>query len=133
MINQVAHGSNQGPRAKAGPPLELFGLDMPIVDPGSPADSWLVYKLLLGVPPPCSSTPCDAGAPAVMHDLHALPWTGISPAERSTLSSFIPGRAMPFPTDPSADPSTATETLTLDELDQMSFWILEGAPVTACP
>jgi hypothetical protein len=47
MINQVAHGSNTGPRAQAAPPSELFGIDMPIVDPGSPGDSWLVYKLLL--------------------------------------------------------------------------------------
>ncbi len=144
MIGQVAHESNTGPRAQPQPPSQLFGLDMPIVDPGAPGDSWLTYKLLLAYPPPCSSTadapPCDASVPGVMHNLHALPWTGLSASERSTLASYIPGRAMPFPNDPSADPSAGCmpnqvncEPLTYDELEAVSFWIQEGAPVPACP
>ena len=136
LINQVAHGSNTGPRTRAQPPGDLFGLDMPIVDPGAPGDSWLVYKLLLADPPACSSTagapPCDASAPGVMNDLHSRPWNGISSTERATLSNFVLGRAMPFPSDPSADPSTASEPLTLDELERINFWIFEGAPVPAC-
>jgi hypothetical protein len=135
MINQVSHAANTGPRAKEQPPTGLFGLDMPIVDPGAPGDSWLIYKLLLADPPACSTTDplCDASAPGVMNDLHSRPWQGISAAERATLSNYVLGRAMPFPAMPAADPSTATEPLTLDELEQMAYWVFEGAPVPACP
>jgi len=34
--------------------------------------------------------------------------------------------------DPSATLGTATEPLTLDELEIMNDWILQGAPVNAC-
>ncbi|HLK37656.1 MAG TPA: hypothetical protein VKU41_12940 [Polyangiaceae bacterium] len=69
----VAHGANTGPAPQAAPPGRVFGVDMPVIDRespgpllGDPANSWLVYKLLMAVPPPCSSTPgalpCDGGA-----------------------------------------------------------------------
>jgi hypothetical protein len=137
MINQVSHAANTGPRAMAQPPTGVFGLDMPIVDPGAPGDSWVMYKLLLAYPATCSSTAgapvCDASVPGVMNDLHSRPWQGISTAERATLSSYVLGVAMPFPVTLTADPTTALEPLTLDELEQMAYWILDGAAVPACP
>jgi hypothetical protein len=141
-INRVSVESNQGPRAMAQPPSNTFGVDMPLIErnadnSGDPGDSWLLYKLLLAVPPACSSTPdappCDAGSPTVQHDYHSEPWTGISSAERAVLAGNMIGREMPFPSDPVAAPGVATEPLTLDELDTVSLWISQGAPVTACP
>jgi hypothetical protein len=67
-VGRVAHGSNQGPRAAPSPAGLHFGEDMPIVDPGTgsggdPADSWLLYKMLMAVPE-AGAGPCDAGVDA---------------------------------------------------------------------
>jgi hypothetical protein len=142
-INRVSIEANTGPRAAAQPPSNTFALDMPLIarngtgNSGDPGDSWLLYKLLLAPPPACSSTPgagpCDAGSPTVQHDYHSKPWTGITDAERAVLGSTMVGREMPFPLDPSAIPGAAAEPLTLDELDTVSLWIAQGAPVPACP
>lgn len=144
-INRASVEGNTGSRAMAGPESTLFGLDMPIIDRGSatqgnPGDSWLMYKLLLAVPTACSTTPgaaaCDAGAPTLVHNPHTRPWKPLSDAERATLGRFIPGREMPFPIDPSAPPqgtaSSPITTLTLDELEALSFWIQQGAPLPSC-
>jgi len=144
-IGRVAEEANTGPRAAAEPPGFLFGEDMPIVDPGSggpspgsPGDSWLMYKLLMAVPPACSSTPgaapCDAGAPTPPKSAHAVAWQPLSDAERATLASFVPGREMPYPANPSAPLGTDTSPLTLQELEDVSLWIAQGAPLPAtCP
>jgi hypothetical protein len=142
-VGRPAQGANTGPAAKSEPPGRLFGVDMPIVNPndpstatGSPADSWLIYKLLLAVPPACSSTPgaapCDASAPAVHQPFVSAAWQPLSDSERTTLGTFVQGREMPFPTDPSAAPGSAAEPLTLDEMETVSWWIVEGAPVKTC-
>ncbi len=80
-IGRVAHGANTGPRAAAQPPGLVFGEDMPIIDPGTggagnPGDSWLLYKMLMAVPGP-DTTSCDSGADASASDLS----TGGDPAE----------------------------------------------------
>jgi hypothetical protein len=89
-IGQVAEGSNTGPLAGNGQaPTLAFARDMPIIDPGpetlltmagsvvdpaaaatpltggNPSHSWLTYKLLMAVPPACSTgSPCsDGGLP----------------------------------------------------------------------
>jgi hypothetical protein len=135
-IGRVAQGSNTGARSVAQPASLLFAQDMPIVQPGTPGNSWLMYKLLMAYPPPCSSTAgaavCDASAPEVMNNVHAEPWEDMSPTERATLANMVQGREMPFPSDPSAPMGQALEPLTLDELELVSNWILEGAPVNAC-
>jgi hypothetical protein len=52
-VGRVSQGANTGPLAMAAAPSLLFGEDMPIVDPsGDPANSWMMYKLLLAVPAP---------------------------------------------------------------------------------
>lgn len=61
-IGRVSQESNTGPRSLASPPTLLFGEDMPIIDAtgatGDPANSWLMYKVLLAAPTP---EPADAG------------------------------------------------------------------------
>lgn len=135
-IGRVAQGANTGARASSQPQSLLFGQDMPIVQANAPGNSWLLYKLLMAVPPACSSTagaaPCDAGAAAVMNNVHTEAWGDLSADERATLANMVQGREMPFPSDPSAQPGAALEPLTLDELELVNDWILEGAPVNAC-
>jgi hypothetical protein len=138
-IGRVAQGSNTGTQSQAAPPGILFGVDMPIIGPDDPGNSWLMYKLLLAVPPPCSSTPdagaCEAGTASVEVDRYPSltpPWSPLSSGERATLSNYIPGREMPYPTDPSAPlDGTATAPLTVDELDTVSTWVLQGAAIPA--
>jgi hypothetical protein len=134
-IGRVAHGANTGPRSVAEAPGLRFGVDMPIVDPGSggpagnPGDSWMMYKLLLAVP---QAAPGAGASDAGVADAYAgLGWRPLSDTERATLSNFVLGREMPFPPAPDAGAKTA---LTLDELERVSLWIAEGAPIPGqCP
>jgi hypothetical protein len=134
-VGRAAQGDNTGTIAAPEPAALLFALDMPIVDPSAPSDSWLMYKLLMAEPPQCSSTPgvgCDAGANGISLDRYPTltpEWTPLSDAERATLSNYVPGREMPFPVDPSAALSSATSPLTADELELVSTWIAQGAAI----
>jgi hypothetical protein len=136
-IGRVAQGSNTGNASQAAPPGTVFGVDVPIISPSSPGNSWLMYKMLLADPPACSSTPgtsCDAGAPGVEANRYPLvtpPWSPMSDDERTTLSNYVQGREMPYPADPSASLDSATAPLTWDELDTVSTWIQQGASIPA--
>jgi hypothetical protein len=156
-VGRVAQESNTGPRSAPQPPnqppIPVFGVDMPILDPGTgpstagdPANSWLVYKLLMAVPggQPNVKQPalCDGGAPAppAMGPMHMVMWQPLSDAERATLSNLVPGREMPYPDDPSAPLSPqVARALTLDEMQLVSRWIAQpramGAPLVpqTCP
>jgi hypothetical protein len=139
----VAQGSNSGPRATAQPAGLIFGMDMPILDPGvgsptsgDPGDSWLVYKLLMARPlaQPMTMQPgfCDGGmpAPAAMGPMHTVTWQPLSDGERATLSSMIPGREMPYPSSPGGPLGTEMMLgLTVDQLELLSRWI--GQPRAA--
>jgi hypothetical protein len=122
----VSQESNNGPNAAPAPPGLQFGLDMPIVDPGSggigdPGNSWLLYKVLLAAP---SSGPSVAPFPG---------WQPLSDGERAVLGQFLPGREMPFPTAgdsgiPLPSPSLA-DGLTTQQMQTLSQWIAQGAVV----
>jgi hypothetical protein len=142
-IGRVAQGSNTGPRASPQPAGRVFGVDMPIIDPGTgaaggdPANSWLMYKLLLAVPASSSSTnatSCDGGAvvPTDVSTAHQGVPPGFSDAAhdpaRTILSDYVIGREMPFPPTPGT-PDQNTQTLTVDELERVSRWI--GQPRAA--
>jgi hypothetical protein len=134
-IDRVAQGSNTGPTAQPEPPGLPFGVDMPILYPTAPSDSWLMYKLLLAPPSACApGTSCDAGAPAVEDNRYptVVPaWTILSDDERAALSNQIQGREMPYPSDPSAPPGSGSNGLTVDEMDTISTWIEQGAAIPA--
>ncbi len=125
-IGRVSVESNQGPRSVSEPPSNQFGLDMPIVDStggqGAPGTSWMIYKLMLGTP--FSPTPTV--------NLHSQPWSDIGAAERATLANYVTGSEMPFPMMPGAPPATDFSPLTLDQIEQISFWIQQGAGVPPC-
>jgi len=138
-IGRVAHGSNTGASAGTSSPGTIFGIDMPIIDPGTngsgdPADSWLLYKVLLAVP----STP-DGGSSFQCNPFQTAEDYGrglSSPAamtdERAILSNVILGREMPYPTVPNYTESDAgpnTTNLSVPELERLRLWIKQGAPL----
>jgi hypothetical protein len=159
-IGRVAQGANTGPRVGvAQSPQRIFGLDMPIVDPGSPGNSWLMYKMLLAIPRPAPANPatcsngvqdsdeddvdcggpcaectftCDAIArPQVVPPapVNAVP---LSEEERARLSDFVLGREMPYPSRPAAPLGSDPNSLTVDELQRVRLWIAQGARVEEC-
>jgi hypothetical protein len=138
-IGRVANGANTGARAAGSAPARVFGIDMPIVDPGFPANSWLMYKLLLAVPSDPKTVPtvpfakCDGGAPAQpLGGLLPLPFaTPPDDIERSILSGFVLGREMPYPNIGPSGPTNGNPALTFDELERVRLWIAEGAAVTS--
>jgi hypothetical protein len=117
-VGQVAVGANTGPRPAAQSPNVLFGLDMPIIDPGNgngtgnPGNSWLMYKILMAVPLPLG----DAGAIVPLSD-----------TERATLASLVSGREMPYPSNPVTMPEPSTSPLTLANMETISQWVALGA------
>jgi hypothetical protein len=140
-VGRVAQGSNTGNASAPAPPGLVFGVDMAIIAPGDPGNSWLIYKLLMAEPPACSSTTyadagsgCYQGAPGAATNRYPLvtpAWSPISDDERATLANYIPGREMPYPADPTAPLDQATTPLTADELDTVGAWIQQGASIPA--
>ena len=124
-INRVSIESNQGPRSQSRPSSTPFGLDMPIVDSsgaqGNPGNSWLVYKLMLATP----------GSPTPVTNFHTAAWSDLSAGERTLLGNYVTGSEMPFPAFVVGG-GTMQVPLTLDQLEQISFWIEQGAPVPPC-
>lgn len=119
-----------------------FPVGMPIIDPGDPGHSFLMYKLLL---PDVNGAPDGTGAgfsytltcgnvtPAF--DYGPNPHLA-SPDEATRLAQYVHGRRMPWgdPTPPSTFTTNGGTPLTLDELERISAWIQQGAPVADnCP
>jgi hypothetical protein len=136
-IGKTAHGANTGPQSTPQSPGPVFGVDMPIIDPGSggggnPANSWLLYKLLLAVPPATSSTmypACDGGTcPVDVSTAHLAVQPALADeandGERANLANEVQGREMPFPTHPELPlDQSNSQALTVDELERVSLWI----------
>jgi hypothetical protein len=99
---------------------------------GDPAHSWIIYKLLMAVPPDASmaTSPPVTGVYTVACDDAGDPCpTELSSDERSRLANLIQGREMPYPESPEvAAPNVNPAALSVDELELMSFWIAQGAP-----
>jgi hypothetical protein len=136
-IGRVSQESNTGAQAGLGsaPGTAPFGVDMPIIDPGNPGNSYLLYKLLLAAGSPAlSPNPLSCGGTAVTPlplpvsqatTANPAPTTvALSNSERSILNDFIEGEQMPYPPNPA---------LAIDELERISTWIAQGAQVVPCP
>ena len=113
-IARAAQGDSTGDIAKAEPPGRGFAVDMPIIDPTAPSDSWLTYKLLLAPPPATGATDAgdDGGATGATGDRYPTlspAWTPLSDDERATLANYVLGREMPYPVDPGADPASSLD------------------------
>jgi hypothetical protein len=111
-IGRTAHGASTGPGFPT-PPGTVFGHDMPIVDPGNPGNSWLLYKMMLGAGTQgdgCDVTPAIVPASAAGRPL--------DDAERRVLADLVLGEPMG---------NAAPEVLR-----RVSAWIAQGARVASC-
>ncbi|MGH7279905.1 MAG: hypothetical protein ACRELY_00140 [Polyangiaceae bacterium] len=136
-IGRVAQGSNTGATAGAGgPPYPKFGIDLPLIDPGDPANSWLMYKVLLAPLPTAdagvlTNPNCgDNPPPPTAEPAPATQFMDLSDDERARLENYVLGSQMPYPPSPGRD--DRSQNLTEDELERVRAWIAEGATVNDC-
>lgn len=140
-LNRIAQGSNSGPLSARPPAGQTqFGIDMPIIDPGNPGNSWLIYKVDLARPPTLADTSdkfaCTSGlleprVPFVFAPLVPQAQRTADDIERSILSDFILGREMPFP--PLSATSYFDTSLTFEEREMVRIWIKGLVPGGALP
>jgi hypothetical protein len=137
-INRVAQGSNTSARPEIQPPGNVFGIDMPLIDPGSPGNSWLMYKVLLArlptVVPTDGPDVCLGPGPLGKLELPASSNTSVVEAddfERHALNDYVLGREMPYPAPPDSV-SYSTQALSYEERQRLRMWIAQGAIVQDC-
>jgi hypothetical protein len=138
-INRVAQASNTGARPEIQPPGPVFGIDMPLIDPGSPGNSWLMYKVLLGKLPTVTQVTdgpdvCLGPGPLGKLELPAATNTQVveaDDAERQVLNDYVLGREMPYPSPPDSV-SYSTQALSFEERQRLRMWIAQGAIVQDC-
>ena len=154
---RVAQGANTGPRASSEEPTpSLFGVNMPIIKPGDPGSSWLMYKIELAPHPVVDAGPAPqvlctppAGAPSIPEPSPA--YATLAPArinaddlERSILNDYVLGREMPYPylpatyVPPPPTPANPNPTayfytpLDFQEREKIRIWITRGAEIREC-
>ena len=117
-LGKVAHQTQQGSAdpGDVNPVLDnprRFGRAMPIIDRGSPGNSYLVYKILAGIDPVVVSdeNPAAAGEQNRLREAIVVGMT--MPA-----TGFLLG---------------ASEGPPVSELQSISNWIARGAPTKNCP
>lgn len=138
-LNRLAQGSNTGGRSSNPPsPGRIFGVDMPIIDPGNPGNSWLMYKIELARPPvlvaepPVCKLPNDPGEkPFVFAPLVPEAQRSADELERAVLNDHVLGREMPFPV--SSPGGYSDLPLTFDEREKVRIWIKGLVPGGAIP
>ncbi|HET7539243.1 MAG TPA: Ig-like domain-containing protein, partial [Polyangiaceae bacterium] len=131
-IRQIAHQTETGNSA-VGPALQSpprFGVQMNIVDPGSPATSYLLYKLLRkpeNFSTPTDRSQCQTGHHTPVSDLDCQP----PPEDELTRLREWWVLGDPMPKD-ARSPTGETIPLatTREDLVRISTWITNGA---ACP
>lgn len=141
-LSRVAQGANTGGRAGLVTTSEKkFGVDMPIIDPGSPANSWLLYKIELArlpvtqqtSPVVCTNGLLETPAKFAFAPLATNAQRSSDEIERSILSDYILGREMPFPTQ--SPGGYADFALTFEEREKVRLWIQsmpKGSSVPEC-
>jgi hypothetical protein len=118
-LGHTAHETETGEPAASPEASSLrFGRAMPILDALTPGNSYLIYKLLArhGLPLSLPFAPDPSGDPTV------------DPPEVVRLRSFlVVGMPMPPSDVPAGVPLRAGEP------EWLSAWLLQGAPLPACP
>lgn len=141
-LNRVAQGANTGPRAGLVTTSEKkFGVDMPLIDPGSPGNSWLMYKIELArlpatqqtSPVVCTNGLLETPTTFAFTPLAANAQRSSDEIDRSILGDYVLGREMPYPT---ANPGGYADfALTFDEREKVRLWIQQlprGSSVPEC-
>jgi hypothetical protein len=135
-INRVAHETELGDAA--GVPLQdspRFGVQMPLIDPNNPGNSYLLYKLLRKpenfepCPPGASVSICDAPGDKLVSAYAKLPLpegASVEPSAEESLRLrewFVRGEPMPYPRGPA-------RSVSLQGLRAVSAFIAAGADCT---
>ena len=119
-IREVAHQTETG--STSGIALEeptRMGVQMPILDPGRPSNSYLLYKLLRNGAI-WEGAPCATRYQVALADQCPAP----SSAERTRLREwFVRGQSMP---------PGSSGGLGRPALDTLHAWISHGAPLDGC-
>lgn len=120
-LGHVSQQANTGSRAGSPvAPGSVFGIDMPIIDPGNPGNSYLVYKmLLLSQSKPEQYTCLGNDKPNLLLDGGDM-W--LASDERQRLANLMTGQMMP-PISPFP---------TTDDVERVSEWIAQGAHLESC-
>jgi hypothetical protein len=107
----------------------VFPVGMPIIDPGNPGDSFLIYKLLKednGVPDASGATviyrACNPITAVTNFGPSASDARFASPDEGARLANLVVGRRMPW----------GDKALSIDEMERIRLWIAQGATVDDC-
>jgi hypothetical protein len=136
-LGRVAQGANRGPYPSAASPDRIFGHDMPLIAPGSPGNSWLMYKVDLAPLPttarPAARYACTSGltepaAAFVFAPLVPQAQRSADARERAVLSDYLLGREMPFPSLGAG--SYEQDAMTFDEREKLRLWIQSLSPST---
>ena len=141
-LNRVAQGANTGPLSGAGrDPGKIFGVDMPLIDPENPGNSWLLYKIELARPPTVDAGPkpafaCTAGTREPKIDFSFTPLVPqaqrqADDVERAILGDHVLGREMPFPVAQVGGYSD--QSLTFEEREIVRLWIQSLRKGSAIP
>jgi hypothetical protein len=109
-VGKVAHQTQTGGRADDPDESPLrFGRAMPIIDPGNPGNSYLLYKIAVG--------------PNVLEDAAAA----------EEIQRLRAGLVVGLPMPPYSGPDPASNaTFTIAGADLLSAWIAQGAPTRDC-
>jgi hypothetical protein len=143
-IDRIAQGANTGGRTARGgeAPGRIFGVDLPLIAPGNPGRSWLLYKIELARLPRLDVGPnpgyvCTGEAGGEPLPPPALPYRPLVPLsleadeiERDILNDHVLGREMPFPA--SQVEIYEQQSLTFDERERVRLWIAQGAQTPEC-
>ncbi len=143
-VGRTSQAANTGAMTSYAPPGHIFGVNMPIVDPGGdPGNSWLLYKLLLAIPSPQSDPTLylNCGGSSTIPPFDAGPGAQpMSASERAILANFVQGREMPYPYYPGmGDPvppdanNGGAPALSFDELERVRAWLQSPQVPDACP
>lgn len=133
-LGRLARGSTRGASTTpVAAPGRIFEVDMPLIDPGNPGNSWLLYKTEIA-PPSASNDAgaplrCEGAAPGTSPPYQPLvPEAGpASDAERGRLADTITGSPMPLP---EVTETAASRPLTQDERQLLRRWIQGLPPIT---
>lgn len=134
-LDRAAQGSTTGGTSRPLAPGRVFGINMPLVDPGSPGNSWLLYKILLAPLPkpgtPLSYTCTAPPAPPKVYTPNGPYSEAPTDLETAVLQDYVPGREMPYPSTGAAT-SYGQLPLTFNERELVRLWIAQGADVPNC-
>lgn len=116
-LGRVAHETIVGPDTAAAPTHPaIYGVNMPVIDPGEPSNSYLLYKMLF-TDPSCDGTSCVAGPEWGATDYAGLAGDAAPSAEENArLLSFIQGTHMPV-----------FGAITQRQMKDVQGWIATGA------